>query len=179
MTLSAFRHLERLPGATHPAVYGVDFDCGCGEEHMGLVSHSDLDWAPLGAEAGRFLNLMTSAYDDAGADLTAIAAARLRAGEWPWSFYCYPEARPRPVFPSSFVAVAPGERFLGLAVRCPVCGALSVNLVTQAHVDLPFWNDASVGVVDHVFSDDALAAVAEFSAELRSARFDERRLHLE
>ena len=71
------------------------------------------------------------------------------------------------------------ERFLGLAVRCPACGALSVNLVTQAHVDLPFWNDASVGVVDHVFSDDALAAVAEFSAELRSARFDERRLHLE
>jgi hypothetical protein len=177
--LSAFRHLERLPGAAHPAVYGVLFDCGCGDEHTGLVAHDDLDWAPLGAAAGRFLNLMTSRFDDAGTDLTGAAASRLKAGEWPWSFYCYPEGRPRPVFPSSFVAVAPGEWFLGLAVRCPACGALSVNLVTQAHVDLPFWNDASVGVVDHVFTDDVLSAVDGFRAELYSSRFDERRLNLE
>ena len=60
VTLSAFRRLERLPGAAHPAVYGVRFDCGCGDEHPGLVSHDELDWAPLGAAAGRFLNLMTS-----------------------------------------------------------------------------------------------------------------------
>ena len=179
VTLSAFRRLERLPGAAHPAVYGVLFDCGCGDEHTGLVAHNDLDWAPLGGAAGSFLNLMTSRFDDAGADLTEASASRLKAGEWPWSFYCYPEGRPRPVFPSSFVAVAPGERFLGLAVRCPACNALSVNLVTQAHVDLPFWNDASVGVVDHVFTDDVFAAVEGFRAELYSARFDERRLNLD
>ena len=179
VALSAFRRLERLPGAAHPAVYGVLFDCGCGSEHTGLVAHDDLDWAPLGGAAGRFLNLMTSRFDDAGADLTGVSASRLNAGEWPWSFYCYPEGRPRPVFPSSFVAVVPGERFLGLAVRCPACAALSVNLVTQAHVDLPFWNDASVGVVDHVFADDVVAAVAGFRAELDSERFDERRLNLE
>ncbi len=179
VALSSFRHLERLPGAAHPAVYGVLFDCGCGDEHAGLVAHDDLDWAPLGAAAGRFLNLMTSRFDDAGAELTGVAASRLRAGEWPWSFYCYPEGKARPVFPSSFVAVAPGERFLGLAVRCPGCGALSVNLVTQAHVDLPFWNDPSVGVVDHVFSDDVFSAVNGFRAELYSSRFDERRLNLE
>ena len=82
------------------------------------------------------------------------------------------------MFPSSFVAVVPGGRSLGLAVRCPACLALSVNLVTQAHVDLPFWNDASVGVVDHVFADDVGAAVEQFRAELYSARFDERRLNL-
>ena len=50
--LSAFRLLERLPGAAHPAVYRVRFDCACGDEHPGLVSHDDLDWAPLGADAG-------------------------------------------------------------------------------------------------------------------------------
>ena len=100
-----------------------------------------------------------------------------------WSFYCYPEGRPRPVFPSAFVAVAPGEHWfgghwVGLAVRCPVCEALSVNLVSQAHVDLPFSNDGTIGVVDHVFPDDALRTVAAFRSELDSSRFDERRLHL-
>jgi hypothetical protein len=178
VTLSAFRRLERLPGAAHPAVYGVLFACGCGDEHTGLVAHDELDWAPLGAAVGDFLNLMTSRLDDAGAELTGASARRLVAGEWPWSFYCYPEGRPRPVFPSSFVAVVPGGRSLGLAVRCPACLALSVNLVTQAHVDLPFWNDASVGVVDHVFADDVGAAVDRFRAELYSSRFDERRLNL-
>jgi hypothetical protein len=179
VTLSAFRRLERLPGAAHPAIYEVRFDCGCGDEHQGLVAHPELDWAPLGADAGSFLNLMTSRLDDAGTELTSAAAARVGAGEWPWSFFCYPEGRPRPVFPSSFVAVAPGARAFGLAVRCPVCGALSVNLVSQAHLDLPFWNDPAVGVIDHVFADDAVEAVESFRAELDSARFDERRLHLQ
>ena len=102
---------------------------------------------------GQFVDLMTSRTRDAADELLESAATHLKAGEWPWSFYCYPEGRPRPVFPSSFVAVAPGERWLGLAVRCPACEALSVNLVTHAHVDLPFANDARVGVVDHVFAD--------------------------
>lgn len=178
VALSSFRLLERLPGATHPAVYEVRFDCSCGEEHPGLVSHEDLDWAPLGGHAGAFVDLMTSRVLDTAAELHETAAAHLRAGEWPWSFFCYPEGRARPVFPSSFVAVAPGERCVGLAVRCPACQALSVNLVTQAHVDLPFTNDGTIGVVDHVFADDALRTVAAFRSELDSSRFDERRLHL-
>jgi hypothetical protein len=175
---SAFRRLERLPGAAHPAVFEVRFDCACGEEHTGLVAHDDLDWAPLGGRAGAFVDLMTSRSAQAADDLLEAAASRVRAGEWPWSFYCYPEGRPRPVFPSSFVAVAPGERRLGLAVRCPACSALSVNLVSKAHVDVPFANDGRIGVVDHVFPEDALRTVEEFHAELHSARFDERRLHL-
>lgn len=176
--LSDFRLLERLPGAAHPAVYGVRFDCGCGGEHQGLVAHDDLDWAPLGAGAGRFVDLMTARTGDAAAELLDAAATHLRAGEWPWSFYCYPEGRPRPVFPSSFVAVAPGDRWLGLAVRCPACSALSVNFVSRPHVDLPFSNDARIGVVDHVFPEDALRSLEEFRAELESSRFDERRLDL-
>lgn len=178
VALSAFRLLERLPGAAHPAVYCVRFDCGCGDEHQGLVAHDDLDWAPLGANAGPFVDLMTARTGDAADELLDAAATHLKAGEWPWSFYCYPEGRPRPVFPSSFVAVAPGDRWLGLAVRCPACGALSVNFVSRSHVDLPFSNDTRIGVVDHVFPEDALRSLDAFHAELHSSRFDEKRLHL-
>jgi hypothetical protein len=178
VALSAFRRLERLPGAAHPAVYRIRFDCPCGDEHDGLVSHDDLDWAPLGLEAGVFLNLMTSRVEPVAAELGELAAVRIGAGEWPWSFFCYPEERPRPVFPSSFSLLAPGDRSLGLAVRCPVCGRLSVNLVSHEHVDLPFHNDREIAVVEHVFSDDALDTIATFRAQLWSSSFDARRLEL-
>ena len=48
VTLSAFRELRQLPGTAHPAVYEITFACPCGGEHIGLVSHDELDWAPLG-----------------------------------------------------------------------------------------------------------------------------------
>ena len=63
-------------------------------------------------------------------------------------------------------------------MRCPVCGSLSVNLVTGRHVDVPFWNDPRIGVVEHVFAEDAPRTLEEFRAELDSSRFDERRLDL-
>lgn len=178
--LSSFRQLERLAGAAHPAVYSVRFACSCGGEHPGFVSHDELDWAPLGADMGSFLNLMTARIEQVGAELAELAAGRIKAGEWPWSFFCYPEERPRPVAPSSFLLLAPGgpEGAIGLAVRCPVCACVSVNIVSSDHVDLPFHNDPAVGVVEHVFAPDALASVEEFRAELDSARFDARRLHL-
>jgi len=178
VALSAFRRLERLPGAAHPAVYRVRFDCPCGDEHDGLVSHDDLDLAPLGLEAGSFVNLMTARVEPVAHELGELAATRIGAGEWPWSFFCYPEERPRPVFPSSFSLLAPGAGSLGLAVRCPACGRLSVNLVSHAHVDLPFHNDREIGVVEHVFSADALETIATFEAELWSSGFDARRLEL-
>jgi len=53
--LSAFRTLERLPGAAHPAVYRIRFACGCGREHPGLIAHDDLDWAPLDRLLAEFL----------------------------------------------------------------------------------------------------------------------------
>jgi len=184
VSLSAFRTLERLPGTAHPVVYCVRFACPCGDEHDGLVSHDELDWAPLGLEGGVFLNLMTSRVEPVAAELGDLAAARIGAGEWPWSFFCYPEERPRPVFPSAFVLLAPGSTgffggSLGLAVRCPACSRTSVNLVSHEHVDLPFHHDREVGVVEHVFAGDLQATLEEFRAELWSARFDARRLALE
>jgi hypothetical protein len=174
--LSAFRVLDRLPGAGHPAVFHVVFDCLCGEEHPGLVSDDELDWAPLGLSEGRFLNLMTDRFEDAAVELSDLAVRRIQAGHWPWSFYCYPEDRPRPVFPSSFFLLAPGDGSLGLAVRCPVCERISVNLVSNEHVDLPFHNDREIGVVPHVFAADAERLVEEFRSELETGGFDARRL---
>ena len=36
VVLSRFRRLEQLPGAHHPAVYRVEFACGCGTSIPGL-----------------------------------------------------------------------------------------------------------------------------------------------
>jgi hypothetical protein len=176
VSLSAFRTLETLPGTAHPTVYRVTFACPCGDDHLGLVSHDDLDWAPLGLVDGSFLNLMTSRVEGLASELGEVAARHIQAGEWPWSFFCYPEDQPRPVFPSSFSRLAPGGRALGVAVRCPVCTRTSVNLVSEQHVDVPFHNDAEVAVVEHVFAGDAIANLEEFRSELYSARFDVRRL---
>jgi hypothetical protein len=180
--LSRFRRLQQLAGAEHPAVYRVEFACSCGGDHPGLVTHDDLDIAPLGlADCTDFVNLMTSRVEQLGTELGDLAASRIKAGEWPWSFFCWQEDRPRPVFPSAFTLIAPatsGDR-VGVAVRCPVCGAVSVNVVSRAHVDVPFVNDREVGVVEHVLADDVAAVVEEFRAELHSSSFDARRLTLE
>jgi hypothetical protein len=179
VALSSFRRLVRLPGAAHPAVFRVQFDCACGDEHVGLVADDDLDWAPLGLSAGTYLNLMTSTMDAVADELAETSALRIKAGEWPWSFFCYAEERSRPVFPSSFSLLAPGGSAVGVAVCCPVCTRVSVNLVSPEHIDLPFHNDSHVGVVAHVFDAEVLPTVERFRANLYSSAFDCRRLALE
>jgi hypothetical protein len=179
VSLSAFRVLERLPGAAHPAVYHVRFSCACGDDHQALVTHEELDWAPLGLGDGVFLNLMTARLEPTAAELGELALRRIEAGEWPWSFFCYPEERPRPVFPSAFAVLAPGDGSVGIAVRCPACSRTSVNLVSTSHVDLPFHNDREVGVVAHVFAEDAVQTLDAFCAELYSSGFDARRLEIQ
>jgi hypothetical protein len=83
------------------------------------------------------------------------------------------------VFPSSFALLAATEGPVGLAVRCPSCSRLSLNLVSHPHVDVPFHNDREIGVVEHLFAEDALTTLEEFRAELWSASFDARRLALQ
>ena len=181
MPLSSFRELERLPGAAHPAVYRVRFACACGEEHDGLVAHDDLDWAPLGVgEEGSFVNLMTSRHQALAEELADLASRQISAGAWPWLLFCYPEGRPRPVFPSLFRTIVPWERSdgVGVALRCSSCGHLSVNLVSRDHVDVPFHHDAEIGVVPQVFPEEAFRTLEQFRAELWSAAFDARRLAL-
>jgi hypothetical protein len=178
--LSSFREIERLRGPAHPAVYRVVFLCACGDDHVALVGHDDLDWAPLGLDEGTtYVNLMTSRRDELAAELSGIASAHIGRGKWPWCFFCYVENAPRPVTPSAFRLLAPCPDTVAVAIRCPFCGATSINLVTPAHVDVPFHTDARIGVVPHVFAEDALRTVDAFRAELDSATFDERRLLLD
>ncbi len=175
--LSGFRSLERLPGAAHPAVYSVRFACGCGEDHSGLVTHGELDWAPLGGQ-GAFFNVMTARLESVAGELLDQAARRIHAGMWPWSFFCYPEGRARPVFPSAFRLLAPADDQVGVAVRCPACTSTSVNLVSTRHVDEPFYSDRRVGVVEHVFTPDREKTLAAFRDELYSGAFEARRREL-
>jgi hypothetical protein len=178
VTLSRFRILERLPGAAHPAVYKITFACECGGEHDGLVTHEELDWAPLAGADQAFLNLMTARLESAALELLDVAARHIQAGEWPWSFFCYPEERPRPVTPSAFRVLAGGGDELGLAVECPSCTHTSVNVVSREHVDVPFYNDRRVGVVEHIFARDRELALSAFRDELDSGAFDARRRDL-
>ena len=178
LPLSAFRVIDRLPGAAHPAVYKITFSCACGDEHQGLVAHDDLDWAPLAGGDVSFVNMMTSKLEFVAGDLLELAATQIRAGEWPWSFFCYPEERARPVFPSSFRALGAGDDRIGLAVECPSCSRTSVNLVTHRHVDVPFYNDRKVDVVEHIFAGDRETTLDAFRLELDSGRFDARRRDL-
>jgi hypothetical protein len=176
--LSEFRMLERLPGASHPAVYKITFACACGHEHEGLVTHEDLDWAPLGGSDMSFFNLMTARFESAARELLEQAASRINAGAWPWSFFCYPEEQLRPVFPSAFRVLSAGTEGVGVAVACPACARTSVNVVSREHVDVPFYNDQRVTVVEHVFAFDHEPALEAFRAELFSAAFDARRRDL-
>src|ERR1043165_931339 len=85
VSLSSFRRLARLPGAAHPALYRVEFECACGDLHSGLVADDDLDYAPLGLAGGTFVNLMTSTVDPVADELAELSALRIKAGEGPWS----------------------------------------------------------------------------------------------
>jgi hypothetical protein len=172
VTLSRFRVLERLPGAAHPAVFKVTFACDCGDEHDGLVTHDELDWAPLAGSDAAFLNVMTARLESAALELLDVAAGHIQSGRWPWSFFCYPEERPKPVTPSAFRLLAGGGDELGLAVECPACAHTSVNVVSREHVDVPFYNDRRVGVVEHIFARDQERALAAFRDELFSGAFD-------
>ena len=176
--LSTFRALERLPGAAHPAVYKVVFACACGDQHEGLVTHEELDWAPIGASDASFFNVMTARLEPVVDELLDRAAASIRAGVWPWSFFCYPEGRPRPIFPSRFRLLAASGDDVGVAVRCAACESTSVNFVTRRHVDEPFFHDRRVTVVEHVFASDREETLAAFRAELASGGFDARRRDL-
>jgi len=53
-----------------------------------------------------------------------------------------------------------------------------VNLVTHRHVDVPFYNDAKVDVVEHIFPGDRQTTVEAFRAQLDSGAFDARRRDL-
>jgi len=80
------------------------------------------------------------------------------------------------VFPSCLSHVAPGEsELVGVAMTCPSCGQLSLNVVTQQHLDVPFYHDEIVRVIERPFGDARDMTVDLFHHELWSAGFDAER----
>jgi hypothetical protein len=175
--LSSFRSIERLLGAAHPAVYRVTYRCSCGSDHVGLVSHDDLDYRPIGGSTElEFRNLLTGRLESVRDELLDLARIQVQRGNWPWRLYCCTEATLKPVFPSCLIRVVPSQADLvGVAMSCPSCGETSLNVVTQQHLDVPFYHDDVVRVIERPFGDGRDLTAARFHSELWSAGFDRER----
>lgn len=176
VALSQFRSLEQLPGAASPTVYKVTFDCACGVQHDGLLSHDELDWEPLSNETTEtFFNFQTGSRDLVAAELSQLTSEFIRKGAWPWTFYCYPESAVRPGFPSSLLCVAPttGQRRArqGVVVHCASCSRMSINFVTSQHLDVPFYNDQVVHYVDKMLPGERLSVEEAFRQQLNYRDF--------
>jgi hypothetical protein len=70
------------------------------------------------------------------------------------------------------------DECIGVAVTCPSCGEVSLNLVSGAHLDVPFYHDRVVRFVDRPFGDTRDLTVERFHHQLHSARFDAERADL-
>ena len=179
VALSRFRSLERLPGAAHPAVYRVSYHCDCGELHVGLVAHDDLDYGPIAGGDVEFCNLLTGRSEPLAGELLELTRMQVQKGNWPWRLLCGREAVLKPVFPSSLRMVCPAERELvGVAMRCPSCGELSLNVVSESHLDVPFYHDPVVRLLDRPFGDPRDLTLDRFHQQLWSAGFDAERASL-
>jgi hypothetical protein len=179
VALSRFRSIERLPGAAHPAVFRVTYRCECGDDHVGLVAHDDLDYGPIAATPVEFRNLVTGRSEPLVSELLALTRVQVQKGNWPWQLYCGREAKLKPVFPSSLTLVCPAEsELVGVAMRCPSCGDLSLNVVTESHLDVPFYHDRVVRLIDRPYGDARDLTVDRFHEQLWSAGFDAERSSL-
>jgi hypothetical protein len=179
VALSRFRSIERLPGAAHPAVFRVTYLCDCGDDHVGLVAHDDLDYGPIAATPVVFRNLVTGRTEPVAGELVELTRAQVQKGNWPWKLYCGREAKLKPVFPSSLARVCPADsELVGVAMHCPSCGELSLNVVSEAHLDVPFYHDRVVHLIDRPFLDSRDLTVDDFHEHLWSAGFDAERAKL-
>ncbi len=174
VSVSEFRRIKRLHGASAPAVFRVAFTCGlCDRIHESLVSHDRLDYAPIAHDSLQtYTNLQTGSRELVGAELGEMTGQLIRQGSWPWTFYCHPESAVRPGFPSSlrFISETHDHHHdqIGVMVRCFACSRLSVNLVSRAHLDVPFHNDHHITYVAALVDDKYLSAEEAFRHQLAS-----------
>ena len=108
---------------------------------------------------------MTGKHEPLADELLEQAALHIKRGAWPWTLFCFPEERPRPVYPSAFRLVSPSEAGVLVGARCPSCTRTSVNVCSSEHVDVPFFNDAVVGVIERRF-DRSESQLVDFVDEL-------------
>ena len=84
----------------------------------------------------------------------------------------------RPGYPSEVRYVAGRGDLVGVAARCAHCGEVSLNLVSRAHLDVPFFHDRVVHYLERPFGDSRDLTLEEFRGRLNSARFDSARADL-
>jgi hypothetical protein len=63
-------------------------------------------------------------------------------------------------------------------MRCPSCGELSLNVVSESHLDVPFYHDPVVRLIDRPFGDHRDLTLDSFHDQLWSAGFDAARATL-
>ena len=125
--------LERLAGAAHPVVYQRRASPAPAATSIPASSRTTSSTGRRSGSGGvEFLNLMTARLEPVEAELGDLAARRIGAGEWPWSFFCYPEERPRPVFPSSFRLLAPDAADTRLGARRALPGLRPASRSTSS-----------------------------------------------
>ena len=115
-------------------------------------------------------------------ELGELAAPRIKAGEWPWSFFCWPEERPRPVYPSAFQLLAPAVDRRPRRARGALPGlrqGVGQPRLARARRRAVRERPRGGGGASTCSRDDASATLEEFQAELWSGSFDARRLGLE
>jgi hypothetical protein len=109
------------------------------------------------------------------ADLRRLIAA----GKWPWSFFCYPEERPRPIFPSAFFLLAPASTAARWGSPCAVRSARASRSTSSRRSTSTFLPQRRRDRGGRARSRRLRRVLEEFSAELVTAkRFDARRLSL-
>ncbi len=176
--LSALRSIERLAGAASPPVYRVTYGCAaCAGEHAALLTERDLDVDPVAPrESTTFRNLLTGRDEPVAPELADRTERKLRRGVWPWTFYCACEHDVRPGYPSRLARLAPTRHpgLVGVAVRCAACDGVSINIVSERHLDEPFYHDPTVRFVDRPLAPGA-GLVERFTHELWSGAFDHER----
>ena len=123
---------------------------------------------------------MTSRLEPVGAELGDLAALRITSGGVAVELLLLPGGAAAARV-SVLVRAPHGDGRDGRACRAlpELPPALASTSSLTAHIDMPFHNDREVGVVEHLFAEDAVATLEEFRAELWSASFDARRLALE
>ena len=128
----------------------------CGDDHEGLVTHDELDWAPIAGPGRPFLNLMTARLESAarGAPRPGRDGGSGRAtGRGASS--AIPEERPRPSSHRPSGSRARGRSSSASPCECPALLAhVREPRQPRPHVDVPFYNDRQVAVVEHVFGGD-------------------------
>ena len=63
-------------------------------------------------------------------------------------------------------------------MNCPSCGQTTLNLVSEPHLDIPFFHDRVVHFVERPFGDARDLTLEQFRDRLHSARFDAARSDL-